>query len=83
MGKFWDEFKKDLKRQSDYYGFSKPQPPQNTGDGGTPQPPPHPESDLEECDTPSDWRLIHRKFREIYGCNPYNLQHLIDWWNSR
>jgi hypothetical protein len=31
---------------------------------------------------PGEWDLVHRKFRQIYGREPYSFQELQDWWNA-
>jgi len=29
-----------------------------------------------------EWELIHQKFRQIMGRDPYSFQELVDWWNQ-
>ncbi len=29
-----------------------------------------------------EWKLIHKKFRQVMGREPYSKQELVDWWSS-
>jgi len=67
MGRFWSEFKKSWNDQMVYYGMKQPD---NTGNGYDTEP-------LWE-----EWEPIYRKFRKLYGRDPYSFRELQDWWDS-
>ncbi len=74
MGKFWNEFKKSWNDQMLYYGMKQPShpPPDNTGTG----------NGYDTEPSVEQWGPIYRKFRKLYGRDPYSFKELQDWWDS-
>ena len=72
MGRFWKAFVDDLKRQGEYYGFTKPKPPANTGDG----------YDTTRPEYWEEWQARYEKFRRRMGRDPYSFRELKDWWEQ-
>lgn len=77
---YWDEvkttyekmakgdFKSVVKFGSDGQGTT------SSGDGGTP-------GSGGSDDPYQEWKMIHQKFRNHHGRDPYSLQELKDWWS--